>query len=59
MLLRTLLDITDADIVLKCGDVVTRYTFPALEIPFELLNHEVIVVKPFSREEIWLEVSEK
>lgn len=59
MLLRTLLDITDADIVLKCGGVVTRYTFPEMEIPFELLNHKVIVVKPFSREEIWLEVSEK
>ena len=59
MLLRTLLDITDADVVLKCGDIVTRYTFPELEIPLELLNHEVIAVKPFSRKEIWLVVSEK
>lgn len=59
MLLRTLLDITDADIVLKCGDVVTRYTYPWVEIPLELLNHEVIAVKPFSKKEILLVVSEK
>lgn len=61
MLLRTLLDITDADIVLKCGNTVTvtHYTYPWVEIPLELLNHEVIAVKPFSRKGIWLVVSEK
>ena len=59
MLLRTLLDITDADVVLKCGDAVMHYTCPGVEIPLELLNHEVIAVKPFSKKEILLVVSEK
>ena len=59
MLLRTLLDITDADIVLKCGNAVTHYTYPWVEIPLELLNHGVIAVKPFSKEKILLVVSEK
>ena len=59
MLLRTLLDITDADIVLKCGDAVTHYTYPGVEIPLGLLNHEVIAVKPFSKEKILIVVSEK
>lgn len=59
MLLRTLLDITDADIVLKCENTVTHYTYPGVEIPLELLNHEVIVVKPFSKDKILLVVSEK
>lgn len=59
MLLRTLLDITDADIVLKCGNAVMHYTYPWVEIPLELLNHEVIAVKLFSKEEILLVVSEK
>lgn len=60
MLLRTLLDITDADIVLRCGNTVTHYdTCPEVEIPLELLNRHVIAVKPFSKEKILLVVSEK
>lgn len=60
MLLRTLLDVTDADVVLKCGDAVTHYdTCPGVEIPLELLNRNVIAVKPFSKEKILLVVSEK
>ena len=60
MLLRTLLDITDADIVLRCGNTVTHYdTCPEVEIPLELLNRNVIAVKPFSKEKILLVVSEK
>ena len=53
MLLRTLLDVTDADIALKCGNTVTHYyTCPEVEIPLELLNHDVIAVKPFSKKKI-------
>lgn len=60
MLLRTLLDITDADIVLRCGKTVTHYYgIPGVEIPLELLNRNVIAVKPFSKEKILLVVSEK
>lgn len=59
MLLRTLLDITDADIVLKCGNTVVHYTCPGVEIPLELLNRDVTAVKPFSKEKILLVVSEK
>lgn len=59
MLLRTLLGITNTNIILKCGDVVTHYTYPWVEIPLGLLDHEVIAVKPFSKEEILLVVSEK
>ena len=59
MLLRTLLDVTDADVVLKCGDAVTHYNCPGVEIPLELLNSHVIAVKPFSKEKILLVVSEK
>lgn len=60
MLLRTLLDITDADIALKCGKTVTHYDgIPGVEIPLELLNRHVIAVKPFSKEKILLVVSEK
>lgn len=60
MLLRTLLDVTDADIALKCGNTVTHYyTCPEVEIPLELLNHDVIAVKPFSKKEILLVVSDK
>ena len=60
MLLRTLLDITDADIALRCGNTVTHYdTCPGVEIPLELLNRDVIAVKPFSKEKILLVVSAK
>lgn len=60
MLLRTLLDVTDADIALKCGNTITHYyDCPEVEIPLELLNHEVIAVKPFSKKEILVVVREK
>ena len=60
MLLRTLLDVTDADIALKCGNTVTHYyTCQEVEIPLELLNHDVIAVKPFSKKKILVVVSEK
>nr|DAV08641.1 MAG TPA: hypothetical protein [Caudoviricetes sp.] len=45
MLLRTLLDVTDA-----CQEV---------KIPLELLNHDVIAVKPLSKKKILLVVSDK
>ncbi len=53
MLLRTLLDVTDADIALKHGNTITHYyTCPEVEIPLELLNYEVVAIKPFSKEKI-------
>lgn len=60
MLLRTLLDVTDADIALKCGNKVKHYdTCQKVKIPFELLNRDVIAVNPFSKKKILVVVSEK
>lgn len=60
MLLRTLLDVTDADIALKCGNTVTHYyTCPEVGIPLELLNRDVIAVKAFSKKKILIVVSNK
>lgn len=60
MLLRTLLDVTDADIALKCGKTVTNFNAcQEVKIPLELLNRDVIVVKPLSKKKILLVVSDK